>query len=728
MLFLALAFAFANAAPDLSLTSDALLFRDHAGIEELRGYLQSRSASPLAPRARLLLGLNLLRRGDAEGAIEPLQNTLGQLSEIDDFVSYELGEAYFQAKKIEPAYKVFNKLVSSHPDADFAPLAEERLAQIDFTRGDATHAFELTNHLLSEGGDDGRSVRILMLQGEWLVSQGKKSDALKLYKRVWIEYPEFDESEKARGYMKRIAGELSVSADPTVDEMLARGKELYLLGRDEESDALLLQVLSEHRKELDPKKRALVLLRRAHSASRRKTPEIALELVNQLLGEAYAKGNIDFRHEVMRLQAKTVAQLLDFKRSADIYQQLVHEAQKHTEKRDLMLLEGVVRRDAGDVPAALKTFADFVQQFGGDPKVYDARWFWGWTLFRSGDYPGAQKEWKPILDHSPQGALSTRIYYWTGRASEIQGHKDAAASSYEKVATDEPWSYYGWLARERLAALRGTPPQPPAPDSKLDALVDGTLPFGNKNFIRASLFWQLGLFDLAARSLRAVPVPESNTDALLLAQLHDLLGDDYRSAQIVRGRFASDMKSSAPDPVVLALTYPRAYRDFVEVNARRFSVPPELVWSIMRQESTFRQLAVSSMNAQGLLQLMPRTAQRVARDMGEPPPPTFVAPELNIHLGTAYLSRLYDSFYRHPALAAAAYNGGPLAVDHWLLRLRDLPFDVFVEEIPFRETRDYVKKVMANYAAYRRIYLHASTVPDTEFGALPQASKGLVDF
>ena len=492
-------------------------------------------------------------------------------------------------------------------------------------------------------------------------------------------------------------------------------------------------MLGEHRKELDAKKRASVLLRRAHSALRRKTPEIALELIMQLLSESYAKSNIEFRHEVMRLQAKTLGQLLDFEHAADIYQQLVREAQRRSEKRDLMLLEAVVRRDAGDTPAALKTFAEFVQMFAGDPKVYDARWFWGWALFRSGDIAGAQKQWKPIIDHSPQGALSTRVYYWTGRTAEMQGDKDAAQAAYARVSNDEPWSYYGWLSRERLTAmtLQTSPPPPAAAaDSapKIDALVDGQLPLSNKSFTRASLFWQLGLIEHAARTLRGVPVPDNPADALLLAQLHDLLGDDYRTAQIVRSKFASELKSASPQPIVLSLTYPRAYRDAVEVNARRFSVPPELVWAIMRQESVFRQLAVSSMNAQGLLQLMPRTAQRVARDMGEPPPPTFVAPELNIHLGTAYLSRLYDSFYRHPALAAAAYNGGPLAVDHWLLRLHDLPFDVFVEEIPFRETRDYVKKVMANYSAYRRIYLHANTAPEVEFGAVPQASKGLVDF
>jgi soluble lytic murein transglycosylase len=148
----------------------------------------------------------------------------------------------------------------------------------------------------------------------------------------------------------------------------------------------------------------------------------------------------------------------------------------------------------------------------------------------------------------------------------------------------------------------------------------------------------------------------------------------------------------------------------------------------MRQESSFKIAAISPANAQGLLQLIPATAQHVAVELGEAPPTTFVRPEINIRLGVTYLSKLYDAFYKNPVLAAAAYNSGPTAVDHWLLRLREMPCDVFVEEIPFRETRDYVKKVMANFVAYRRVYRHARTPLEAWVEPLPTASKGTVDY
>lgn len=727
VLILPLLWVLAAPVPDLALYSDAILFREHVGVDELRAYLQARTQSPLAPRARLLLGLNLLRRGQAQEAATVLEST--QLPDIDDFVQYELSDAYYQSGRAADAGKVLDKLVKMHPDADFTPLAEERLAMIAFGRNDSARGFELSNHLLGEGGDDARTVRLLMMQAEWLSRQNKKPDAFKIYKRVWIYYPEFDESDKARELMKQLATAIGTSSEPTIDDLLARARELFGLGRDEEADTLLLQVLSEHRKELDPKRRAYVLLRRAHSALRRKTPEIAIELCDQLLGEGYAKTNTDFRHDVLKLVAKVSAQLLDFKRASETYATLVKETTKRPDKRDLTLLQAVVLRDAGDNKGAEKIFEIFIKEFSGDPKVMDAHWFWGWTLFRENDFAGAQKQWQEVVGKVPSGALANRVVYWSGRVSELQKKPAQAAAQYTRVMNEDPWSYYGWLSSERLAVMQKA--DLPAPSStampEASSLIDAQLPTTNKAFVRATLFWQLGLDELASRALRAVPVPAANADALLLAQLFHLLGDDYRCQQIIRSRFASELKQRG-DPLVLQLAYPEAFANFVEVNAQRFHVQPELVWGVMRQESTFRQLAVSPANAQGLLQLIPRTAQRVALNLGEPPPPTFVQPELNIHLGTAYLSLLEDSFYGHPALTAAAYNAGPLAVDHWLLRLRDLPFDVFVEEIPFRETRDYVKKVMANYAAYRRLYRKLGTPLDAELSNIPSASKGTVDF
>jgi len=361
------------------------------------------------------------------------------------------------------------------------------------------------------------------------------------------------------------------------------------------------------------------------------------------------------------------------------------------------------------------------------------------------------KTWRAVIDKNPNSLLTARMIYWIARIRETQGRFAEARNLYDTARQSDAWGYYSWLAQERLQALTGDKPavevatvkapslSPPVLDVQGDSsmlrLAAGSIPLQLKTFNRASLFWQLGLYSEASRAMRDVPIPENNDDALLLAQLSEKLGDHFRGFVIAKTRFAKLLRepfiADSETPLqrsALELAYPKAFNRFVAPAAERFKVPSELVFAVMRQESTFKTEAKSWADAQGLLQLIPKTAQKIAREIGETAPSSFVAPDVNIRLGTAYLSRLFETFGGHPALAAAAYNAGPFSVDQWLLRLGALPFDVFIEEIPYRETRDYVKKVVANFAAYRRIYQHARTPLAGYFEPMPQSSRGLIDY
>ncbi len=124
----------------------------------------------------------------------------------------------------------------------------------------------------------------------------------------------------------------------------------------------------------------------------------------------------------------------------------------------------------------------------------------------------------------------------------------------------------------------------------------------------------------------------------------------------------------------------------------------------MRQESLFDPEARSSANALGLMQLLPGTAERIATANGmHVVPAQLTDPDVNIALGVRYLRDLLSRF-GSPLKGVAAYNGGEGAVEKWERQFGDLEPDEFVESITFRETRDYVKRVMANYQQYVQLY------------------------
>jgi soluble lytic murein transglycosylase len=153
----------------------------------------------------------------------------------------------------------------------------------------------------------------------------------------------------------------------------------------------------------------------------------------------------------------------------------------------------------------------------------------------------------------------------------------------------------------------------------------------------------------------------------------------------------------------LELRFPLEYLELMQRQAGRHELQLPWVLAVVRQESAFGTHAVSHAGARGLMQLMPQTARGVARRLGQPSPShsDLLVPETNIPLGTAYLSQVYRQLDHNPVLATAAYNAGPHRVSRWLPE-RTLEADIWVETIPFSETRGYVQRVMAYAVIYEK--------------------------
>lgn len=152
------------------------------------------------------------------------------------------------------------------------------------------------------------------------------------------------------------------------------------------------------------------------------------------------------------------------------------------------------------------------------------------------------------------------------------------------------------------------------------------------------------------------------------------------------------------------LRYPRAYWDTIAPAASGNALDPYLVLALMRQESLFNPQARSVSDARGLMQLLPTTADRVGPSAGvEQASLRLYDPSLNVRVGTAYLKNLFEMFGGDPFKAVAAYNAGEHAVQQWDVKYPG-DDDQWVENIGFRETRDYVKRVIGGLREYRMLY------------------------
>jgi soluble lytic murein transglycosylase len=305
-----------------------------------------------------------------------------------------------------------------------------------------------------------------------------------------------------------------------------------------------------------------------------------------------------------------------------------------------------------------------------------------------------------LVNTYPRSSLVPQARYWAARAEQLGGAgASAVAGSFQEVIRGFPGSFYALLAATRLRDLAA---DCPPPFSERPATAQTAVP---GELTLAVALAKAGLFrDAEEEILERVSSVRATDAAYAYGSALQQLGD-FGNAYALGARLLWGAAYGRSQPGALALLYPLAYRDAVEREAKARNIDPYFTWSIMRRESAFRPDVTSAANARGLLQLLPQSASAVARAIDEPDPNAadLYAPSLNIHLASAYLSELFKSF-NHPALVAAAYNASPEAVRRWMGANGKMPLDLFVEMIPFKETRGYVKQVVADYQIYSGLY------------------------
>ncbi len=323
---------------------------------------------------------------------------------------------------------------------------------------------------------------------------------------------------------------------------------------------------------------------------------------------------------------------------------------------------------------------------------------------------GAWPDVLAAIDAMPAAEAQDSAWrYWKARALAAAGRAAEASALYATLAGEV--SFYGLLAGEALGKRVEPASAPLAPDIEaLDA-------FGARSAVRRAV--KLAQLDMRAESARewSYVVRGLSDDALLLAA-------DYARRQGLYDRAINTAERTASRHD-FNLRYLMPFREHFAAAAREHGVDEALLLGIARQESRFVPDIMSSAGAVGLMQLMPPTARWVAKQLNRTDfrPAQISDVATNTQFGAYYFKYWLERLERMPALAAAAYNAGPGRAQAWR---NGAPLEgaIWVETIPFNETRDYVKKVLANAMVYARL-LNQDYVPlATRLGMVPPRGSG----
>ncbi len=595
----------------------------------------------------------------------------------------------------EAAAEAAQAALALDPPAELCAHLYAELARTHFERGDLARAEQAQSSAWDATRSGDYAAELMVELARACEKAGQPAKAYEWYARAWRSWPIAPAAVDAYARAQALGPALG-RPEPEVNALVARADRLREVYRCDTALPLYDSVLA--RADATAAEKSSLARSRADClfAGRRYTE--ALEAYRALAATTPDDPDVQILigRSLMRSGQRTEA-IKAFERLARAKDALLRA-------RARSFLAIVVEDD--DPKRALSLSRRVEKQSADRALAVQARWALAWADLRAGNDDAALARLDRLADGASDDIEVQRARYWRGvvRArSENPPTKEAGEVQLRALSEDLPLSYYGLLAAERVGppALeksflgpRLAEPEP-APVRRARLLLDGGFHEVAQD--------ELVSFSEGAHVAREQRIP--------LARLFYRTGDPHRAQQLIASGFGGALERGI-DPLwrdAWELAWPRAFRDAVASAQHEFNFDPPLVYAVMREESEYRPGVSSPAGALGLMQLIPPTANRVAEKLGVVgfEPRQLFDPATNIRFGTWYLRSLVERFGGSRTLAIASYNAGPEAVMRWIDFAGTEPPDVFVDSVPYGETRRYLRRVLRSYHLYRLLYPEA---------------------
>ncbi len=640
---------------------------------------------------------------------------------LADYAAWELAQYHAEHDDLSALQAIVTTLTRQYPFSRMLPEAQLVLAQTQRRLGQVTRARATLERFLEAHASHRSVPEALLLRAELAADSGEAVRAAETLRLLGEAYPRHALTSTAFRRSRQLLAEIPAAQHPQLSPtyLLTSIEPLARARRWQEVQARLRTLAElEPPHPLAPR----ILLTRGTVAWRRHRLQEARTLLRQFIRRYPQDPHLAQAHYVL-------AQLYRHRKqhaSSDKHYRhvITHYGRSPWAAKSLLALARWHDKQQQHTTAA-ELYERLARHFPRDEKAAESLWQAAWLHYRLRRYGPAQRLWQRFETAFPHHALLPRALYWQARAAQQGGRQKTVFALYRRIVTAYPFHYYSVLAREQLrqASL-------PIPALTMRQETAGvrearspvSLPASSAaqpsrpqfHLIRVRELQHLQLYTEARHEITRLTalLPDTHATRSFLASLfidnQDYLGAFRHLNRIVRELDAATVRELSRH--FWTGLYPKPFWTHVTAQAKVNDLNPYLVLSIMRQESAFNQRAVSSAGARGLLQLMPATARQVARQLHLPrfKRRMLFDPEANIALGTRYFASQLRRYQGNRVLALAAYNAGPRRADRWQQRWPKLPMDEFIERIPFRATRLYVKLVLRNLMTYEYLY---TTVP-----------------
>ena len=673
-------------------------------------------------RARFLLGKIYAQQKNYDQAKIQLTNVLKEYPGMGDYIQLELARIHQAKEEWEAALQQTSRLLKKYPLTLLIP-------EIRLLRADVHEKLENFQEAIKELKQAEKLITRKFSTRKWkvlvpdiinhqieLAKRLRDHDQVyNLYRKLYIRHPKIAARFQAKVQMDRMVKDLSLTPKPltlretrkrmrallnsveyetVIQEIKASKKKL----KNEPLPADLYFYWAEAHKGLRKRSKANIVLRKflRKYPTHRRTSEAHFLLAGNLWNLGNPTGAL--AHIKTLLQSSPSSRWV---LQALFYQGRIYEDIQKPEK-------------------AFETYKNLVRKFGNASQGEMAAWRMGWIHVKAGQWQKAFDQFKENLDESPKNNLTDKNLFWMAKAAEKLNKTSEAQVLFKDLAHRFPYTYYGLEAVNHLdeaptKSLQGSSSIRKASYEKEPSFTQPGRPLNSRekfHFKHASELIELGELTQARIELLRMgrSIRKNLSGVMWLSHWYNraqAYPDSLQVLQLFKNFKTKHGEKELPREFWINF-YPSVYAEHVEVEAGKYNLDPWLVKGLIRQESMYNSRSLSPAGARGLMQIMPKTGKRLFSQTH--PNQDFendilFEPDINIQLGVRYLNNLNRKHKGNGVYILITYNAGPKVLKAWLTRFRSIKdMDIFVESIPYPETRGYVKHVSRNHGIYKNLY------------------------
>ncbi len=670
-------------------------------LKVLEEIASSNSEHPLSRAlAAFASGVLLVEQKRSQAALEQFRRLGIMETELAAYALYYIARET-ERQKPDEALGALEQLVAGYPDVAIYDEAQLRYGRLLASRGQREEAARQVGAVARRAEGETRGAALDEL-ARILVDLGRREEAVPVLEELYYGMPTDPRARDAGRRLTRLRSRLPKPDEELYALAFERAELLLETGRYRDAYSGYQYLLRRFPKLVD---RQLVALRQGVAQYKRRRLTNSRTLLKKVTRD-------DLRAEALFYQGEAA------RRPGEYQQRMAELLDTSPPSRWVeagLLSLGHYHRDREEEDIAIRYFRQLVQQSPRGEHALEAQWIVLWERYRKGSFREAAEGFERAARERPEAFEISRFLYWAGRASVDAGDSDKAESLYRQVLLGYKNTYYGRRAYERILQIEGH-------ERSLVSLEMARqgIDFGEALRVRRerrqrriALLLAVGLPEEALKEAQTAVTGDVDDASFLAiaAWIHAREDRNLQSMATMRQAFPFHISATGdllPRPI-WEVMYPLRYWDLVQKYSAERGLDPYLVAALIRQESTFNPRVRSRAGARGLMQIMPSTGKILARqERRKYQLRDLYNPEVNIRYGTLYLKLLLARFNGRVDYGLASYNAGPHRVRRWTDMDLTIDPEVFIEEIPFDETRNYVKLVLRNEMLYRRLYGQAA--------------------